>query len=160
MKYKNAQIGATLTWFMAFIIIFFIIMTFIYFSSAIGAKKQVGNLFFSGDKMAGLEALSEEAVMSSSLFAILESKTEVNGTNLKFLDLITEYDDYDHENQLLIKNKLKIELDKLCDSYEFNVRDIVIANVLIVNPTRELMLPLNDNSELIPIRYTQARSCQ
>jgi hypothetical protein len=160
MRSNRAQAGQTLTWFIAFIIIFFIITTFVYFSFAIGAKKSLASVFLSNDKVVGLEVLLEDSVMRSSLFAVLESKTVINGSTVSFLDLVTGYENYDPEAQLEIKNKLKIELDKSCDSYEFNVRDIMIANALIVNPTNELILPLNHNQQIIPIKYIRARSCK
>ncbi len=115
IKNKRSQIGTTLTWFTAFIIIFFIIVIFL--SAAI---------FSSGRKYAStgwdditLKEYSGNLEMQRILFNILNSMIEFNGKEVRVKDILRDIDMYglgiDKKNELRQKLKKQTE-DILKDS--------------------------------------------
>ena len=119
IKNKKSQIGTTLTWFIAFIIIFFIIVIFL--SAAI---------FSSGRKYAStgwdeitLKEYSGNLEMQRTLFNILNSRIEFDGKQARVKDILRDIDVYglgsDKKNELIQKLKKQTEdilkdLDEKC----------------------------------------------
>jgi hypothetical protein len=82
-KNKKSQIYATLTWFVAFIIIFFIILLFISASIIIAGKREVPIITVGGDST-GLEA-------QRSLIEVLNNKINYDNQQIKISQLIKKW---------------------------------------------------------------------
>lgn len=87
-NYKKSQIGATLTWLVAFIIIFFILVIFIAASSFL-AKKTVLLDIFPG--IAEKDSADNNKVISDSLIGFFKKEITLDGKEYNFLDLLKEY---------------------------------------------------------------------
>ncbi|MEK6859881.1 MAG: hypothetical protein AABX54_03630 [Nanoarchaeota archaeon] len=111
---KHAQIGTTLTWFTAFIIIFFIIIIFL--SATIVSS---GRKYVSGYDTITLQEYSGNLEMQKNLFNVLNSRIEFDEKSLQIKDILRNIDMYnlgdDKKNELKTKLKKQTE-DILKDS--------------------------------------------
>lgn len=119
---KQAQIGTTLTWFTAFIIIFFIIVIFLSAAIFSSGRKYVS----SGWDEITLKEYSGNLEMQRNLFNILNGKIEFNGKEARVKDILRGIDMYnlgsDKKNELTQKLKKQTEdilKDSLADCYAF-----------------------------------------
>jgi hypothetical protein len=156
---SKSQIGPTLLWFGAFIIIFFILIGFVYLSTAIGVKKQVESLFFSDKEVVGVERLSEDSAVMASLFAVLNEQIVVNGSEERFLEALLTYEGYNDAVKANIENNFRKELSKTCLGYRFRVNDLEFNSDSSGEYTKEVIFPVYYNFNVFLIKYSQLRSC-
>ncbi len=91
LENKKGQIGATITWFVAFLIIFFMLMLFMFFTSILAAGKVVP-VFGSGRNDIKLESSSFDLKVSEDvrvLETILGSSVEYNRDLMSVKDLVS-----------------------------------------------------------------------
>jgi hypothetical protein len=159
MKHKKSQIGATMTWIIAFVIIFFILAGFIFISTTIAVKKQVANTFFSKNELTGEDRLAEEAGLRASLFAVLGSEVSVNNTESRLLEAVLLYESSNAEIKNQIEKGLKDELNKICSGYGFQANSLRLIQDSSGKYTEEIIVPVYSRFDAIEIKYSQLRSC-
>ncbi len=92
---KNGQVGVTITWMVAFIVIFFIMLVFVGMVASIAAQKGVGK-----NKILVIENGFNKLDAQRYLIMFLNSEVEFNGQKMLFKDFISEVDDSkDKENK-------------------------------------------------------------
>lgn len=111
----KAQIGATLSWFVAILIIFFIIVLFLSASIVSSANKKIT----SGSDKIKLEKKTGELMSFNILLDFLDKKIIFDNEKSSIKKIIT--DGFDKEKRTKIKEKLKEELDKIArENYDGN----------------------------------------
>lgn len=133
VKYRKAQIGKTLTWFTAFVIIFFIMTGFVALTGLLTGKK-----FLSRERSSiNLEEVEDSETLSSLdnqiIFITMSTLVRILNTFVEektIEDLIFEWqlsgDEEDEEIKEIIENKVKeilgdYENEDFEDSYFFTV---------------------------------------
>jgi hypothetical protein len=113
---KKAQIGATLTWFVAFIIIFFIMALFIFFCTIlIGEKKATSSLSWDILNIEDSSNYQNVSLLQDSLIVLLNSPI---GENKNFYDFLSEANEGDETMKEVYSSKIKdfAEKNRLSDS--------------------------------------------
>jgi len=90
-KNKKSQIYATLTWFVAFIIIFFIILLFISASIIIAGKREVPITGVWGDSIGVVKYGFENLEAQRSLIEVLNNKINYDNQQIKISQLIKKW---------------------------------------------------------------------
>ena len=103
---KKAQIGATLSWFVATLIIFFIIVLFLSASIIFSSKKIVSG----GDKI-NLEKKANELTSFEVLLGFLDKKIIFDNEKTNIKNILVK--GLDQEKRTNVKEKLKGEMDKI-----------------------------------------------
>lgn len=110
---KRSQIGTTLTWFTAFIVIFFIIVIFLSAAVYSSGRKKVST----GWDEITLKEYSGNLEMQRSLFDILNSKIEFDGKSGKVKDILRDIDMYalslDSNKKSELKTKIKKQTENI-----------------------------------------------
>jgi len=124
---KKSQIGTTMTWLVAFIIIFFVIVIFLVFTIIFAGKKVVS---FDKDKVE-LEDLNIDLENQNSLIYFLNQEINFKGENKKIKKFVSEIPFLDEESKKdassLVKEKLENFLgDKEEKCYIFKVQYYLI----------------------------------
>lgn len=127
---KKSQIGATLTWFISFLIIFFILIAFLSFSTALGAKKEIGMVFTSGNKPLDVKQFSGATQNRDSIISILESRVFYNHTDFRIVDLLKLTTNGDKELLNFLVPQLKTRLNASCEEYGFSFLDINLKSAI------------------------------
>jgi hypothetical protein len=140
---KKGQIGATLTWFIAFTMIFFMLVVFVYLSSAIASKKAISSIFSSTDYDFSTQDISDYSISKSGVQAVLEKQIQVGGENRPMIIfLLSTLDKYlesnsamkylDNDINLLSLKEYSIssELIKLT-SDEISKKEAIVDNLKI-----------------------------
>lgn len=104
---KRSQIGATLSWFVAILIIFFIMVLFLSISIIFSAQKKV----ISGTDKISLERKNSDLNNYDILLSFLDKKIVFDNAKTSVKNIVM--DGLDKEKRVKIKEKLKEELDKL-----------------------------------------------
>jgi len=113
-KNKNAQIGATITWFVAFLVILFIMILFIFFASLAGGKKILSFASFKQrGVIVGLKGLSEDADTINSLESVMKSKINIDGKEELFFYAILESLEPLISSQKILKDYLSGDINNL-----------------------------------------------
>jgi hypothetical protein len=117
VKNKKAQIGNTITWFAAFLIIFFVMLLFMISSFYLAGKKSIKSnneiLLKEGDAV-NLDVFEE-------LNYVLDNKFDYEGDNVRILDFILYTDSNADGNADILFKELQKQLDGLCLSYMLEV---------------------------------------
>ncbi len=113
IKSKYGQIGAGITWFVAFLIIFFIIILFISASLFLAGRKNVPVL---GEGQGNIEIDKEsgDIVSAEMLSSILETKS--NEVALK--NTILKWEKARADEKDAIKNEIEISLKEILELYQ------------------------------------------
>ncbi len=102
---KKAEIGETLTWVVAFVIIALVMIFFTFGSIAIGATKKIGNEIVDLNEGKGLQSQKE-------LVKLLNTKVEFKGQVFSIADLIVLWDlNSGDEEEKAIMDNAKLILD-------------------------------------------------
>ena len=109
---KKAQIGATLSWFVATLIIFFIIVLFLSASIIFSSKKIVSG----GDKI-NLEKKANELTSFEVLLGFLDKKIIFDNEKTNIKNILVK--GLDQEKRTNVKEKLKGEMDKITFHWKF-----------------------------------------
>lgn len=126
---KRGQLGETLTWFAAFIIIFFIIIGFLSVTTVISAAKKVPIVGAGSDKI----VLSKNGVdmgTYDSFMSFLQTRFVQDGKSLRFEDAIYRIFDLSVERKVIGESAFKLETDKLLDAMEgsaLKCKDVIIS---------------------------------
>jgi len=125
IKTKKAQIGETITWFLGFIIIFFIIMLFTFFTIIYFASTSI--------KIEITETSINEIINKDNqiFFSFLNSETNYNNQNIKIKDLIVKY--YETKNENIKKEIIKIFRDKFNENYYYYFKISKDDTILVFN---------------------------
>jgi hypothetical protein len=83
---KKAQVGSTLTWFIAFLIIFFIIILFVFASLSLAGRKK----FIVGNDDLDFNSLDGRAEGQRTIFVLLESSIEIEGVKKKYSEFLKQ----------------------------------------------------------------------
>ena len=103
MKNKKGQVGATLTWIVGFLIIFFIMFLFMGFSISLSGKKKVG---------LELEEGRSYLVLTKQLVSFLNTEIEIEGEKTSMYDLILDsriYENFRKDGVGVLLDKEKME---------------------------------------------------
>ncbi len=94
---RKSQIGTTLSWFFAFIIIFFIMMLFISFSIILGGTKEIP-LIGKGKGEVSIEEFNPDVLESQRVLnSFLNSKLEINNKEKKLADWLFDLNENSEE---------------------------------------------------------------
>lgn len=126
---KKSQIGATLTWFVSFIIIFFILIMFIVFATSLGSVKQASSIFTQENKVIDVSQLSDNTQSRDFLISILESRVVFNNTRTRILDLLVSLEN-NPELKIFLNNELESRLNQSCWEYGFEFEEITLKGVM------------------------------
>ena len=95
LKNYRGQVGVTITWMVAFIVIFFIMLVFVGIVATTAAKKGVGK-----NEIIIIENGFNKLEAQRDLIRFLNSEVEFNGQKMSFKDFISKVDDSkDKENK-------------------------------------------------------------
>ena len=124
VKSRKAQIGKTLTWFTAFVIIFFIMLGFVALTGLLTGKKFLSRerSVITLDEEENLESSDSQITLITMLTLVKVLNTFVGENTIE--DLIFEWQvSGDEEVKATIKNKVEevLESDENADSYLFTV---------------------------------------
>lgn len=103
LKNKNAQIGITITWFVAFLVIFFILILFVGTVATIATTKGVGK-----NEIVSIENGFKKIEDQRELISFLNRKVIVDGKNESVRDLVASKKN----------NEVEIELKKFIEGIE------------------------------------------
>ncbi|VVB78627.1 Uncharacterised protein [uncultured archaeon] len=109
LRSNKSQTGTTLTWFVAFILIFFIMVIFLSATIISSGKKYVST----GSDVISLQEYSGNLNMQRNLFNILNSKIEFNGKEGKVKEVLRNINMYNLDSNL--KSDLKTKIKKITD---------------------------------------------
>ncbi len=112
-KTKKSQIPSTLTWVVAFLIIFFIMILFIASTSILAYRKTI--------KIEQGVYSADEVSLTRSLIRILDTPAS-DGQTVK--ELIKKWDISDGEEEQNIKEIIKREFDLALEKYSFRIRGV------------------------------------
>ncbi|MBD3252682.1 hypothetical protein GF386_03055 [Candidatus Pacearchaeota archaeon] len=112
MKNKKSQIGQTVTWFVAFIIIFFLMIIFLMATLVISGKKSL----LEDDVHVDIRD-SKKLEMQRILFYVLDEKISHENENLSIKELVVRGLELDKTGKADLENKLKNEFDFALGSY-------------------------------------------
>ncbi|MEK6917538.1 MAG: hypothetical protein AABW51_01180 [Nanoarchaeota archaeon] len=159
MKNKNAQVGLTLSWFVAFIVIAFIMIIFIVFTSFLAAHKVVPDLAM--DKIVSVESVEKTIGMgdmeSEQKFLYLLNYPIGKGD---FRDLILKYnkdsslkDEVNGNASVILENSI---LPGRC--FIFNLDDNYLRNKNFqvenrIYPELSVRIPENKNGNLVGLYF-------
>jgi hypothetical protein len=118
---KKAQIGDTLTWFMAFIIIFFIIILFITASIIISGQKEMPILGIGGNSISVSQNSLEDLELDRNLIKILNTPVEFKGEKIKISELIIKWDNSEGVERKNIEETLKKGINQILPRYYFTI---------------------------------------
>ena len=116
---KRSQVGITITWFVAFIIIFFILMIFVGIVATIAAQKGIGK-----NEISVVENGFNKVSGETNLITFLNSPVDFNGEKMNFKELIFRWDK---------DNGLKKEIEVKMEDYFKNKNCYALE---IYNPTK------------------------
>lgn len=120
---KKAQIGTTITWVVAFIIILFLMVGFLVITMVLSGKNK-NEINFEG-----VENLDSQR----ELMKILNSPVEVNGESMNVRELInlTFFDTQMGTSEEKYEDVLKSEVKKVLDDFEYEYVDFQIKNLRV-----------------------------
>ncbi len=110
MKNKKSQIGETLTWFVAFLIIFFIMIIFLSAAVIISGMRQAG-----GKNEIGIEKYAGNLNSQRILISLLNSNIVFNEKEMKIKDALLDADYFNFEEPKKdeLKSKIKGAVERL-----------------------------------------------
>lgn len=153
MKTRKAQISATITWFVAFLIIFFIIMIFLFFTLIASRNKDID--------IETVKYNSESLESQRFLTSFLKQETEdgtmketirlwVNGNKDGFEEIFNEkfqefYSDYDFECYILRVESGSREIDiKSLEGYGGRWRSLSTQSSFLEKGAQLILVPEKD----------------
>jgi hypothetical protein len=136
MKNKKAQIGETITWFAAFVIIFFLIMVFMFITIFLASKNPI--------KPEEISRITFED-NQQLLFSVLDYKTNYNNEVVSLKKLIAEYC---INRDLELKNKITAIFQSELEDYYFKIE-------IVKEISEEKILSLTNYPDYaVEIRYS------
>jgi hypothetical protein len=162
---RKAQIGATITWFVAFLIIFFLMVVFVSFSTAIGVKKQASSIFsFENNRMMSVGDSSLVFDMNS-IYAVLYSSSSV-GDNKRIRDHLFNFEGLNEADKENLRKEIEGKLALICREYIFSVGDFSLSILSrdengdsYFDLGNELSFNLRNGDKKLEIKYTKLREC-
>jgi len=111
---KKAQIGATLTWFAAFVIVFFIMILFVFFCAVLAGEKKIGSVM-SFDTLADKGSLNIQDISSlkGSLILLLNSPADKEQSFYEFLSGLNVQEEKQEDIKLFEEQTKKFVEDNL-----------------------------------------------
>lgn len=168
MRNKKAQIGATITWLVAILIIFFIMLVYILVAMGLAAKK--GSSEDIVQKMN-----SENIALNTELMSILNSDISSDKTFIEEIKSLVDSASKDIPENL--KTSAEKILGRVCRGYLFNIiniedgliypRDIDNFPTIQFNVdfppeafTRQINLNIPYKSQIIKLKYERLKECE
>lgn len=134
---KKAQIGTTLTWFVGFVIIVFVMTLFLASTSLISSKKKI----VSGSDEISFQKHLSNLTSQRMLFTLLNSYINFSDRAVKIKDILLETDMYNLDNTKKLELKEKIRnktieiLNSSFDSYcyyfsaKYGIKDVSVTSI-------------------------------
>jgi biopolymer transport protein ExbD len=139
MKNKKGQIGETITWFVAFVIIFFIVMVFTFITISLSIKSPVKS-----EEVFKLDTENNQKI----IFSILDYKLNYNNQEITLKKALGEYC-VNKDNSL--KEKIIIAFNSQIKDYYFRIE------IIKENPEEEILV-MTHQDEGISATYQYANA--
>lgn len=152
MKFKKAAIGATMTWIVATIIIFFVIILFVYSSGVLGFE-----LF-------GEDAFLKETSTESEQMLLALLETEVDGKSVK--EHIEDSENFEKEVLPKLKKEIEPILEKIPvkEGYKWTLLirippspEVQLGNKIVWDPTNSQKVICEN---YVYLKNSQIKLCQ